>query len=79
MKKVIRANKNTNAYLKDQLSDDLAMSFEDNIIMKYATYVEDEYPRVKQEAIYSRFEQARSAYISAIADVIKHVDVDDFV
>ncbi len=68
----------TDETLADKLYDDLEQTFEDNIIPKYASWVEDDspYDLDGQQKLWYTFAKARSAYIQTLADVIRYVDVN---
>ena len=79
MKRMIVAN-SIKDELIEKLTDDLTESFEDNIIVKYAKYI-DENPdfdndRKEQEMIWSNFNKIKKQYIKAMADVIMYVGDD---
>lgn len=84
MKKVIRANAAFKAEydLDTKLYNDLVEDFEDNIVMQNASYINDdpalEYSYSEQSRMLTKLDQARSQYAKALADVIKYVDVDEF-
>ena len=79
MKRMIVAN-SIKDELIEKLTDDLTESFEDNIIVKYAKYI-DENPdfdndRKEQEMMWSNFNRIKKQYIKALADVIQYVGDD---
>ena len=79
MKRMIVAN-SRKGELIEKLTDDLTESFEDNIIIKYSAYI-DENPdfdndRTEQEMIWSNFNKIKKQYIKAMADVIMYVGDD---
>ena len=79
MKRMINANDDINI-LTDALKDDLSSSFEGDIINRYSDFVEeDNWQTDPAEArrLYSTLNKARSAYVNALADVIRKVDVND--
>ena len=82
MRKVIRANAAFRPDLVEKLYNELAENFEDNIIMRNAAYINDDpslgYDYREQSRMVSKLIQARSQYAKALADVIKYVDVDEF-
>ena len=82
MRKVIRANAAFRPYLDTKIYDELVEDFEDNIIMRNASYINDDpslgYDYKEQRRMISKLDQARKQYAEALADVIKYVDVDEF-
>ena len=82
MKKMIRASAAFRPDLDRKIYDELAEDFEDNIIMRNTSYINDdpslEYDYREQKRMISRLDQAREQYAKALADVIKYVDVNEF-
>lgn len=79
MKRMIRSSASAEN-LFDRLSDDLSNTFEDNVAMKYAKYDEsDTVDRTTQKAIFNRYTKARMDYLKAVEQLIRKVDVNDFI
>lgn len=83
MKKVIRANAAFRPDLDTKICNELVEQFEDNIVMQNASYINDDpalgYDYREQGRMMSKLDQARRQYAKALADVIKYVDVNEFV
>lgn len=85
MKRVVKAdtahNESVHNQLVRQLEEDLNNSFEDNIVMKYAIYINDDpsfdLDRTDQHTAWLTLMRARRKYLEAMAYVIQYVDVDD--
>lgn len=66
-----------NEELYDKLNDDIDMTFEDNILVKYAGYTLSPDLQVDPadgRRIYERYTKARLAYLRAVADLIENQD-----
>ena len=75
MRKVIKSSQNVDD-LFDKLTRDLDEKFEDNIIIKYVDYYDpDRFDTKTQQAIYDRYVKARMAYLKAVEQLVKSVDV----
>ena len=80
MKRVIKSSTSVKDQLVRQLDEDLRNTFEDNIVMRYAIYVNDdpglELDATDQDTAWMTLNRARKKYLEAMADVIQYVDVD---
>ena len=85
MKRVIAANRreitntvssNDHDELREKLFDDLSLNFEDNIVMRYAKYIDGD---VDPNYVVSRnltnvLNAARDKYLEAVAKIIENAD-----
>lgn len=88
MKRVIAANRrevtntvssNDHDELREKLFDDLSLNFEDNIVMRYAKYIDGD---VEPTYVVSRnlmnvLNAARKKYIEAVAEIIEKANTLD--
>lgn len=83
MKRVIAANRrettntvssNDHDELKEKLFDDLSLNFEDNIVIRYAKYIDgDVDPNyVVAKNLMNVLNAARKKYIDAVAEIIEN-------
>lgn len=66
--------------LRTQLENDLVNDFESNIINRYADYADyDAIRKPSQKEIFDDFNSIREEYLEALEQLIRYVDVDEFI
>lgn len=69
----------TNCDLRDELNDKLSNEFEDNIVNVFGRYFEDDIDDATAKKIARLYNEAKAAYIDAVASIIMYPNTVDYI
>ena len=69
----------TNSDLRDELNNKLSNEFEDNIVNVFGRYFEDDIDDATAKQIAHLYNEAKAAYIDAVAALIMYPNAVDYI